>query len=147
MNKKGLSPAIATALLISLALVLAALIFIWASSLLKEKNQKFGEPIENACDDINFAAEAYGGQLHIVNRGKVPIQSFEIKKKTAGSVESLGIIEGTKTLIEGESDAFTLDSVSAGDEILATPIIYGKQKGQRAPHVCDKAELNIKVEA
>lgn len=148
MNKRGLSPAIATALLISLALILAALIFIWASSLLKEKNQKFGEPIENACEDINFAAESYSCELYVVNRGKVPIQGFEMKKKTSGSLESVGIFEYTKALIEGEDNKFNLQSSKKIENIdyTLTPIIYGKQNGQRTAHYCDSAELTIKVE-
>jgi FlaG/FlaF family flagellin (archaellin) len=149
MNKKGLSPAIATVLLISLALILATLIFIWASSLIKEKNQKFGEPIENACDDIVFIAEAYGGKLHVANKGKVPIQGFEIKKKTEGSIENLGTIEETKTLGEGESYEYSLGDMLINidtTELIVTPIIYGLQKGQRTAHVCDSSELNIIAE-
>lgn len=152
INKRGLSPAIATVLLISLALILAALIFIWASSLLKERNQKFGEPIENACSDIVFVAEIYGNcELHVANKGKVPIQGFEIKKKTEGSIESLGIAGSETTIGEGETKTFDLrdfnraNSLGEGD-VLITPIIYGLQKGQRTPYVCDGAEINTKAE-
>lgn len=146
-NKKGLSPVIATVLLIALALILASLIFIWASSFLKEKNQKFGSPVEDACKDILFDAELYGGNLHVVNRGTVPMQSFEIKSKKSGSVESLGTFGGTKTLAEGESEIFDLTgvSVNTGDDIIVTPIIYGMQGGQRTPYTCDSSELNIKA--
>ncbi len=151
INKRGLSPAIATVLLISLALILAALIFIWASSLIKEKNQKFGEPIENACEEIVFVAEIYECSLNIANKGKVPIQGFEIKKKTSGSIESLGNAAGETTIGEGETKSFPLsdfnraNSLGEGD-VLITPIIYGLQKGQRTPYVCDVAEINIKPE-
>jgi len=145
MNKKGLSPAIATALLISLALILAALIFIWASSFLKEKAEKFGEPVERACEKINFEAEAYDGELHVVNRGSVAIQSFEIKKKGLGVLESVGTVGNADTISEGETGVFTITGVNNGDEIVVTPIILGLEGEQKTPHYCDGSELNVVV--
>jgi len=58
MGKKGVSPIIATVLLISIALVLALIIFLWARSFTSEQLQKFDEPVENACENVHFEAEA-----------------------------------------------------------------------------------------
>lgn len=152
MNKKGLSPAIATVLLISLALVLAALIFIWANSLLKEKNQKFGEPIENACQKISFEAEMYQNsigtmQLHVVNRGTVSIQNFDVKLKKTGSISSVGQYGSVIGLANGDSAVIDIADgiVITGNDAIIVPIIVGLQGGKRQPYYCDSSGLNIRV--
>ena len=45
IKKRGLSPVIASVLLILLVLVLASIIFLWARGFIGEQIEKFGEPI------------------------------------------------------------------------------------------------------
>jgi len=52
-----LSPVIATVLLIALVLVLAAIIFMWARGFISEQIEKFGTPIEDLCDSVDFDIE------------------------------------------------------------------------------------------
>lgn len=88
MKKKGLSPVIASVLLIALVLVLAVIVFMWARNFVSERIEKFGAPIEQACGEVAFDVEifedeVYGGEgkkIEIANRGSVPIHNFEIKQ-------------------------------------------------------------------
>lgn len=92
-EKRGISPVIATMLLVSIALVLAVIIFLWARAFLTEKIQKDlgGGPelIEHFCKDVNFEVEAFSegagntGKTYVrmVNRGNVPIHAAEVRMK------------------------------------------------------------------
>lgn len=87
-SKRGISPVIATVLLIAMAIVLAAIIFLWARGFVTEQVEKGGEPIEGICDQVLFDAEVENsGQtifLTVINRGNVPINSFDIKSVSGG---------------------------------------------------------------
>lgn len=133
MKKKGLSPVIATVLLVSMAVVLAGIIFVWAKSFVGEKVQKFEEPIENACANINFDAEAYGGNLHLVNRGTVPLFGVKIYSEDGGSVIDEGTLEST--ISSGETA--TLPLSITGNNILVVPVIIGKgESGKTGTFAC-----------
>src|SRR3989338_2982621 len=86
LNRSGLSPVIATVLLISITLILAAIIFIWARSVVKEKTEKFGEPIENFCQEVNFEAEADSSSVFIINRGNVGLYGVDVRKRSSGGI-------------------------------------------------------------
>src|SRR3989344_4874243 len=85
-KKRGLSPIIATMILISLALVLAVIIFFWARSFIGESVEKQGQKIDLLCNEVSFRAEAYGSPiiLYVENLGNVPLNGVEVKKKSLG---------------------------------------------------------------
>ena len=93
MKKRGLSPVIASVLLIMLVLVLAAIIFLWARGFIAEQIEKFGKPVESLCNDVNFEFDLFidnvgsGYEVEIVNRGDIPIQSFDVKAVNGGDSE------------------------------------------------------------
>ena len=78
-NERGLSPVVASTLMILLVLVLAAIIFLWARGFLGEQIEKFGNPIEQSCSSVDFKAELNGEQLEIINRGDIDIRHLDIK--------------------------------------------------------------------
>src|SRR3989344_1008376 len=147
-NKKAISPVIATVLLISIALVLAIIIFIWASSFITEVIQKNDEPVENSCDDIRFRAEADSsanngdGIIFVVNEGNVPLYGLEVNVKTRGGISS-GTKEYDKTgksILSGSGENAEIDlkgSVDSGNELVLVPIILGEGKDGKVMHVCD----------
>jgi len=140
-SKKGVSPVIATVLLISIALILAVIIFLWVRSFVSEKIQKFDEPIENSCEQINFEAEAFADNINIVNRGNVPLYGLEIRKVSAGTIE--GAMQFPEfTIGEGESSSITLSDggidLGGGEELLVVPIILGEAKGFKKAYTCDE---------
>lgn len=145
MNKKGLSPVIATVLLIALAVILASLVFLWANSLLKEKAQKFGEPADRSCSAIVFDAEISDSSLLIVNKGDVPLYGIDLQKKTESSVEN--VLSENKGIRIGESASLDLSetSLGAGDQIIVIPSILGATSQGTAPVICDEAKKEIVV--
>lgn len=141
MNKKGLSPIVATILLITLALILAAIVFIWASSFIGEKAQKQGTTIENKCPEINFAVDAVenlqegGVDISVQNNGNIPLYGVEIRKRSFGSI--LGIDSFDTTISNGETvKGFVNGEVKSGDEIVAVPMILGEINGATKSYTC-----------
>jgi len=143
INKRGLSPIIATVLLIAIAMILAVIIFIWASSFITEQVQKFKEPVENSCDDIRFDAEADENSISIVNKGNVPLYGLEINIKSKGGVSSAGLEydETGKSILSGAGGNAEVDlsgsNVKSGDELVLVPIILGESNDGKIMHVCD----------
>ncbi|MBS3089456.1 hypothetical protein J4461_01075 [Candidatus Pacearchaeota archaeon] len=155
MQKRGLSPVIATVLLISIVLVLAVIIFLWARSYLGETTQKdLGggpEPIENFCDDIRFDVEVFENASYVyaaaVNRGDVPLYGLSIQKKSGGSLKLSGKFEGGEKVIKsGESSIIILKDNSnlrnnppdldAGDVVRVLPILLGEKGTAQEEYIC-----------
>ena len=145
-GKKGLSPVVATVLLISISLVLALIIFLWAKGFVNEKNQKYGELIEFACEDIEFSAEAVfdEGKIYMNNKGNVPIYGAEIREKLLGSIRNVGILsDGTLAKGQGGAFDFTFTDIAKGDEVIIVPIILGESGEYKKSHVCEEKFGNI----
>jgi flagellin-like protein len=81
MNKRGVSPVIATVLLIGIVIALGVIVFFWFSSFTQEAITKFnGENIQLVCNDVSFVASySSGGALAISNTGNVPIFDFNVQ--------------------------------------------------------------------
>ena len=141
-EKRGLSPVIATVLLIGIALVLATIVFIWARHFVGEAITKEGEAIELVCDDVSFEAEAFGseGKLYLENKGSVPIHRVEIRELGLfGEVSVSESFSGVQ-VSAGETKSVDLPTdIESGDEIIVVPILVGEVEGvvEKKSHVCD----------
>jgi len=83
-NKRGLSPVIASVLMVLLVLVLASIIFLWARGFISEQIEKFGTPIEDACSLVSFEVNKLGSnKLEVINRGNINIRHLDIKLSDA----------------------------------------------------------------
>ncbi len=83
---------IATVFLILLVLVLAALIFLWARGFISEQIEKFGQPVDNLCKQVDFEVQVVSGDigedaLEVVNRGDIDIFYLDIKMFKEGNSE------------------------------------------------------------
>lgn len=149
MNKKGLSPVVATALLISLVLVLAAIIFLWARAFLPETLQKLEGPIGDACPNIAFVAEYSSGRITIQNNGDIPIRSIEVGiRRGLGSLEYVeGKSESGMTIAGGGTGTFSLPEgtdIEYGDELVVAPVLLGKtNSNEYKAYVCDEEFAQI----
>lgn len=133
-NKKGVSPVITTILLVLLAIILAAIIFLWARGFVKEGLVKFDEPIDNACDKIKFQMSLAGSNLLITNIGDVPIYKIKVLSSSAGS--STGT-EFAQAINPGESKSIAASGASSGSKII--PIILGSSsEGATQEYECPK---------
>jgi len=130
MRKKGLSPIIATALLISLVVILSTVIFIWARSYFGEQITKFGNPIEDSCAKADFSASYSGGTLTITNNGNVPIYGVKIiETGTFGTTELEEIT--TSVIFPGKSQSLRAENISDENaaNIVVSPILLGNIEG------------------
>jgi len=156
MERRGLSPIIATVLLISIALILAIIIFIWARSFVSEKLQKFNEPVEFACEKISFEAESTlideELSIDVVNRGEISLYGFEIRKKgfAGGSIEAVGIANEESgirgSIRSGETGSTTIQfSGKEGDTIIIIPMIIGEMGNIRKAYACEDSYIEVEV--
>ena len=136
MKKRGISPVIATVLLIAIVLVIALIVFMWFRGLIQEANTKFdGENIELACDDILFEAEYddSAGEIAIQNLGGiVPIYEIKLKIiKTAGyDTKNLKDISDWPEIGLNPGGTFSGDIssviTSEVNEIILIPVLLGR---------------------
>lgn len=145
MKKRGLSPVVASVLLIFLVLVLASLIFLWARGFISEQVEKFGNPIEEACESVVFdagIADRIGGQitLEVVNRGDVNIHHLDIKMVSGGNSE-IGQFDFSVDAGEAFSDAVYLrmENGDTPEEVVVYPALIGTIKGKHSnnPFTCN----------
>lgn len=146
VNKKALSPVIATVLLILIVVIIAIIILLWARGFIKEQVFKFEDTaIEQTCGEVNFKASYSAGTLSLVNIGNINIHGFKIQKIKKGETE---IDEGQKenALAIGESRDIEF---SAGDyaELNIIPILLGKtEKGGVHEYTCpDNTGVSISL--
>lgn len=137
MKAKGVSPVVATVLLIAITIVLASIIFLWARSFLEEGAQKQGKAVELSCDQIVFAASlsAAGGTtvLDVINQGNVPIYGFVFKELQEGSITPNDLTDSD--VGPGASKSITLSgSPQSG---LVVPILLAEESsGNRISYPC-----------
>jgi len=143
MKKRGVSPVIATVLLIAVVVILAIIIFLWASGFVGERAEKFGSAVELSCDNTNFEVGLveYGCdpnyQLDILNKGNVPLYGFVVKEKGSADVKVKTSVD-KQTITTGSSAQFCLDGVSTFDETEAVviPVILGQTESGKVKHTC-----------
>lgn len=148
MKKKGLSPVIATVLLISLVVVLALLVFLWARAFLGEQIEKFhggeNKPIERVCENVDFSVElVYVSEIvtsiEIVNRGNIPINSFDVKLEKGGNsiIENFPFKVGVGGSYSGPFSLATLE-IENPEKLIFYPSLVGKirDKNKNQPHSC-----------
>lgn len=143
-SRKGLSPVIATVLLILFVMVLASIIFLWARGFLSEQIEKFGQPIDKLCSGVNFeianAGPSSGSRysLEVVNRGEVDIYNLDIRLEKGGDTEvskfnynipSGASIKGDALLKMGENK--NVDP----ERVVAYPTLIGSANGGKANKV------------
>ncbi|MBM3228537.1 hypothetical protein FJZ20_01475 [Candidatus Pacearchaeota archaeon] len=147
-NKKGVSPVIATVLLIAMVIIIGLIIFFWFRGLTKEAITKFGGVnVELVCEDVQFQA-AYSptvGTVSISNLGNVPIYDLRLKISGAGrhkTVElreidatwpALGLRPGKSFLSQDLSS-----TIGEAQEILIIPVLLGSSSSGEQTYVCDE---------
>ena len=129
-DSRGLSPVIASVMMILLVLVLAALIFLWARGFVSEQIEKFGKPIEQLCSSVDFEIERIGDDLEVVNRGNVDIRYLDIKIFDDGDsrIEKFNFQVDVGESVRREA-VLTIEGNDVPDKIVAYPVLVGSVKG------------------
>ena len=152
-NKRGVSPVIATVLLIAMVVVIAIIVFLWFKGISQEAITKFdGENIELACEEVYFAAEYTGGKLYITNDGNVPIYNIKIKTEGDGSHSMIDINDEfsaddwpTNGLLQGGVSSGSI-SFDPGATITLIPELVGKtDEGSNKEHLCDEKRYGVEI--
>lgn len=142
-NKKGISPVIATVLLIVMVVIIALIVFLWFKELTQESITKFGgKNIELVCDEIDFQAEYFGGTIVLTNLGNVPIYKMKMK-----------IYEGSRYETRFFDDNWHVDGLLQGGihpedvsgditpqvtKIAIIPVLIGVSEGSEKEFTCDE---------
>ncbi|MDH3353388.1 MAG: hypothetical protein OEL87_02995 [Nanoarchaeota archaeon] len=136
VDKRGLSPIIASVLMILLVLVLASIIFLWARGFISEQIEKFGKPVEELCSSIDFEVVRVGDDLEIINRGDIDIHHLDVKLFEGGNSEI-----GKFNFQIDAGDAvrkpvtLTMSDGSSPDKITVYPALVGNVRGKSSNKV------------
>lgn len=138
MKKKGISPVIATVLLIAMVVVIGVIIFLWFKGMTEEVITKFEKNIELVCDDVVFDASYYDGMLSISNDGNVPIYGMKIKTYGEKSYNTVNL-DSFQGLNQGGTFSGDISSeVGSSNNIVLIPILLGTSDEGKKIFVCDK---------
>jgi len=156
MDKKAVSPVIATVLLISMVVVLAMIVILWFTSLTGEAITKFeGQNVEIICNDVSFDATYTGEVLSILNTGSVPIYRVDIKAEGAGGFTTKQVIpigennEGgkwpPKGLNPGKSFSVIEEDYLLSEKITVIPILLGESSKGLKTFACDEQGAGYQI--
>lgn len=167
-NKRGLTPIVATILLVALVVIIAVIILIWARSAIDESIEKsYGgnaERIENFCDDVSFSTDIYLKDgtgtpkksarlvIDLTNKGDVPLYGVQIKKKKAGSKINAGLAVPDYGVKSGETQKIGDFSIGIEfeeqDDLIISPVLLGEVGDNKKYYICgDDYGLEEKVKA
>lgn len=147
MNKKrrGLSPVIATVLLIGIVVVLGIIIFLWFRGMTEESITKFeGKNVKLVCEEVSFDADYSSGELTISNFGNVPIYDMEVQIYSTGSYTTKNIREIANTWPEvglNQGGIFYEDiSSEAGSatKLILIPVLIGNSDSGKKTAACEE---------
>ena len=150
--KKGVSPVIATVLLIAMVIIIGLIIFLWFRGFTQEAITKFEKNIQLVCDEVSFTSEysSSEGKLYLINDGNVPIYDFKVKIFQTASHQTVDLSELDENWkISGlrQGGSFSSKDLSSDfsdyQKILLIPILAGISKnGEERTHVCDERHAN-----
>lgn len=136
LSDKGISPVVATVLLIAIVIVLVLIVFIWARGFIKEVVMKNEETAEKSCNKINLQISLVGDNLQINNIGNIPLYRVDIRVTTGGDSS---IKRSEKNIPAGGGDSITdISGLSSADKIEVIPVILGEVDDTRTAYVCNR---------
>lgn len=145
-DKKGVSPVIATVLLIAMVVVIGLIVFLWFRGMVEEEGTKFGKNIKLNCPDVNFDASYSGGILSIVNTASknVPIYRMKLKIFKEGSHETKDLKDLSENWPDlGLNEAGTFSGnigseVTDANKIILIPVLMGSSGEGKKYHTCEE---------
>ena len=149
LDKRGVSPVIATVLLIGMVVVIGLIIFSWLRGITQESVTKFNKNADLVCGDIKFQASYDSDTLSILNIGNVPIYQMTVRISKEGSFEtdyldSLSSEWPSSGLNQGVGFSDTVDFTGA-KSITLIPIILGDSGGAEKSFACDEARCGYEI--
>ena len=145
IDKKAISPLVATIMLVGLAIVAFIFIFTWTRGMISEQTQKFSEPIENWCGKVAFEATLDGNVVYVNNMASVPIYGMNMELSSKGG-KTVKFVRSSDGIIDpAESDSVTLD-LSSAEKIRAIPVLLGvgRNSGKGKIYACSNSAKVLK---
>lgn len=139
LDKKGVSPVVATVILIAIVVVLGMIILLWAMGFFGEKAQKFDEPITKACDSINLEISYSGESLEVLNNDeRIPLYKLRVNIEGAGGSEPM---EVEANIGPGQSKSIPIDSGLTIKNVI--PVLVGLSNGAEKEYVCTNRKIEL----
>jgi flagellin-like protein len=145
MSKRGISPVIATVLLVAMVVVIGLIIFLWFRGLTEEAITKFGgRNIELVCEEVEFLSDySVAGTLSISNVGNVPIFGMKVRISKQGTHETPDIQDlpvGWPNIGLRQGGTFSgnlIEEFTGADQVLLIPILMGTSSEGDQTYVCE----------
>ena len=148
LNKRGVSPVIATILLIGIVIVIGLIIFLWLRGLTQEAITKFDKNVELVCDDVQFDGSYSGGTLTVSNIGNIPIYEIKIKILQDKNYETKNL----NTLTGEWPDAglnpgrvFSDNINIVAESIILIPVLVGSAESGEKSYTCDESRHGLEI--
>ena len=138
-NYRGISPVIATVLLIAMVVVIGLIVFLWFRGMVVEEAIKFEKNIKLNCPDVNFEASYSGEVLSILNRGNVGIYKMKLKIFREGSYETEDLSNWPELGL-GQGGTFLADigdEVEGASKIVLIPVLMGSSGEGKKTYICE----------
>ena len=139
-KRKGVSPIIATVLLIVLVVIIAAMIFLWAKRFVGEACEKQGVNAQLKCDEVSLEASRVADTLYLNNKGNVPIDTIRVKIDGGGSKSSNDI---KAELSGGKSSSYSVSGMTGSEKVSVIPVLKGQAKTAVCQNVCENVEVEV----
>lgn len=151
IKKRGISPVIASVLLVVIVLIIALIVFLWLKGITKEAVVKFDKNVELVCEDLVFDVKYTDLQkLQVANNGNVPIYNLKIKiydslTKTTELKEINDLIStGNKYPVSnyglqaGKTGIYSIPFDDGVNRIIVIPVLRGSSDSGEKDYVCDE---------
>ena len=146
-NERGLSPVLASVLMVLLILVLASIIFLWARGFISEQIEKFGTPIEDSCSLVSFEVNRLGNELEVINRGNIDIRHLDIKLLDSEGNSEMRRFDFSVRIGKSVVEHVTLTMMDEiePEEIIVYPALVGNVKGKDLNKVFTCMNVGVKL--
>ena len=161
MNRRGVTPVVATVLLIAIVVALSVIVFFWAKGFLNESAQKGERAVEVSCAGVNFEVEVvksasqcpkpspegeYYSAVDINNIGNIPIYGVQVLEydETKGNIDEVALVDqpfvgGTITI--GKSSYVCLAySVVNEDAFRIVPKLLAQKEDKKIVYTCPEKD-------
>lgn len=143
-EKRGISPIIATVLLIALVVAIGAIVFVWLQDFTKDSVEVSGQNPQLVCEDLSFDASYSNGKLSLVNEGNYLLYGLDVRKEKTGGYETERVGLGNVTYngwpeggIESGGSARLEVDLSNYNSVTLIPVLLGKnQEGESVSAGC-----------
>ena len=145
--KKGISPLIATVILIAISIAIFGIIFGWMRGMVSEQVAKFGAPIDTECEKLVFSAKISENTIYINNQGNIPIAGINLKMRVGGKTITKSVLKTLDGVISpGETDTIAVNaSLASSQKNTITPIIQGKtvKSNKMQRYLCKTKSIDL----